>query len=114
MMGDHQVLVRFYHISGDAALQCADAILVFSIGRLVQFQTEPGAGLADGAPHRGCILADPRSEDEAIETAERRRERGDVAGNAIAKQVDREARPRVVAGQELAEIRRDPGEPQHA
>ena len=74
MTGDHQVLVGFYHKSGDTALGCADAILVSSIGHLVQFQSEPGAGLADGTPYRGRILADPGSEDDAIETAERRGE----------------------------------------
>src|ERR1700726_4507969 len=114
MAGDHQVLVRFYHISRNAALRCANAILMFSIGSLVQFQSEPCTCPADGAPYRGRILADPGGEDDAIETAERRGERCNVAGDAIAKQLDREAGTYVVTGQELAEIRRNTGKPQHA
>ena len=35
-------------------------------------------------------------------------------GDAIAKHLDRKARARLVAGQKLAEIRRNPGEPEHA
>src|SRR5260221_14606507 len=107
MTGDHQVLVGLYDKSGDAAVWRADALLVVPVGRLVQFEPQPAAGSADCASHRRRILADAGGEDDCIPASQRRPERGDMAGNAIAKHLDCEARTWIVAGQKLAEIRRD-------
>src|SRR5208337_2522582 len=102
--GDHQILVSLYNIGGDAAVRRADALLVVPVRRFVQLQPQPGTGPADRASNRRRILADPGGEDNSIQSAERCRKRGDGAGNAIAKQLDRKARTRIIARQKLAEI----------
>src|SRR5271167_3102743 len=114
MPGNHQVLVGPYHISADPAVGRTDAPAVLLVGRFVQLEPQPSAGAADSAPHRRRILPDPGGENDPIEAAERRGERRNMAGNAITKYLDREAGTRVVTGQELAEIRRNTREAQHA
>src|SRR5262249_49477619 len=102
MAGNHQILVGLDHIGGAAPSRHADALLVLPVGRFVALQTQPGTGAADCASHLCRILADTGSEHDSVEAAQRRAERGDVAGNSIAKHLDRKARTRVVAGQEFA------------
>src|SRR5262249_19291802 len=105
MAGDHQVLVGFYHIGADPALPCTDTGPMLLVGPLVEFDPEPAARSADGAAHRRGILADPGGEDDALETAQRHRERGDFAVPAVAKDLDGKARAWLLARQKLPEIR---------
>src|SRR5215831_16137466 len=113
MAGNHQILVGLYHVSGDAAVRRADALLLVPVGRFVQFQSEPSAGTTDGAAHRRRILADPGGEYDPVEAAERRRKRGNVTGDTVAEHLDCKARTRILARQELAEVRGNAGEPEH-
>src|SRR5580704_1979918 len=101
---DHQVLVGFYHICSHTAARRAYARLMFPVGPFVQVHPQPSAGAADGTAHRRRILTDASREDNSIEAAERRRERGDMADNAIAEYLDRKTRTRIVTGEELAKI----------
>src|SRR5215472_1506653 len=112
--GDHEILVGFYHISADAALRRADARLLLSVGGLVELDPEPGAGPADGAAHGCRVFADACGEDDPVETAERRCERADLASGSIIKHLERKSRPQLRAGQQLAKIRGNTREPQHA
>src|ERR1700730_3545999 len=109
MAGDHQVLVGFYHIRADTARRCGDARLMLAVRRLVELEPQPAASPADGAAHRWGVLTHPCGEDDPIEAAERRRERGDVRGGAIAKPLDAKSRAGLSACQKLTEIRRSPG-----
>src|SRR5215469_15756753 len=101
MAGDHQILVGLYNICADAAGSRADPLLMLAIGRLVEVQPQPAAGSANCTAHRRCIFADTGSENDAVKAAERRGERGDVPGDAVAKYLHREPRPRLVTRQEL-------------
>ena len=73
----------------------------------------PTAGTGTG-PFSAADIKRRMAEREAAKAAERRRERCNVAGNAIAKHRDRKASTRTVAGQEFPEIRRNTRKPQHA
>src|SRR5215472_14479065 len=95
---NHQVLVGFYYIGGDTAIGRAYAFFVFPVGCLVQLEAQPSAGVADRASDRRGVLADPGGEHDAIEAAQRRGERADVAGNAVAEHLDFKTSARVVAG----------------
>src|SRR5262245_46201727 len=114
MAGNHQVLVGLYHIGSDPAAGGGDPPLVLAVCCLVQLEPEPVTGPTDSAPHRRRILSDTGGEDDPAEAAERSRKRSNVAGNAIAKQLDGKAGTRIITGQELAEIRRNTGKAEHA
>src|SRR5580692_12926665 len=113
MARDHQILVGLDHIGSDAAPRRADAFFVRLVGHLVQFQPQPCARMADGAPHRRRILADAGRKDNSVEATKRGRKRGDMTGSAIAEYLDRKTRTSIITGQELAEIRRNTRHPQH-
>src|SRR5690242_8845985 len=98
MAGYHQVFISLYHVGGDSAVSPADALLVLAVGRLVQLQPKPSTGPADHASYPCCILAAPGGEHDAIEPAQRRGERADVASDAVAEHFDCETSPRVIAG----------------
>src|ERR1700730_2759334 len=110
---DHQVLVGLYHICGHTAARRAYARLMFPVGPFVHFHHPPRAGAADGTAHRRSMLADAGRKDNSVKAAERRRKRGDMAGSAVAKHLDRKARAGVVASEQLAKIGRNSREPQH-
>src|SRR5712671_77536 len=111
---DHQILVGFYNIRGDAAVRRADAFLMFAVGCFVQLQPEPTTSPTDRASHRRRILTDTSREHDSIETTERCCERGDMAGYTIAKHLDSKARSGALTGQELAEIGRNTRKAKHA
>src|SRR5205814_6110777 len=98
MAGDHQVLISLYHVGGDAAVSGGDALLVLAVGCLVQLQPKPSTSLADHASYPRRILAYPGSEHDAIEPAQRRGERADVASDAVAEHFDCKTSARFVAG----------------
>src|ERR1700758_567142 len=95
--GDHQILVGLYYICANTAGWRADALLMLPIGLFVKVQTQPAAGSADRAAHRRRILTHTGSEHDAVKAAKRRGERGDMPGDAVAKYLDREPRPRLIA-----------------
>src|SRR5215467_5767038 len=98
MASNHQILVGPNDIGGDAAPGRAYAFFIFPVGGFVQLEAQPGAGSADRASDRRGILADPGGEHDAIEAAQRRGERADVAGDAVAEHFDCKTSARVVAG----------------
>jgi hypothetical protein len=109
--GNHQVLVGLDYIGGYAAMRPADALRIRVVGRLVKLDPHSLACTADRGPHRCRILPDSGSEDDPIKAAQRRRERADVASDAIAEHVDRKVRAWVLAGKEFAEIGEIPESP---
>src|SRR3984893_15874228 len=110
---DHQVLVGLYHICGHTAARRAYARLMFPVGPFVQFHPQPSAGAADGTAHRRSMLADTGRKHNSVEATKRGGERGDVAGDTIAEDLDRKSRTRIVTSQELAEVGRNTRQAQH-
>ena len=78
-MSDHQVFVGLDDKGRDAT---GPVTLIRAwccrVGRLVEFQAEPGAAAADLAADRRGIFADAGSEYDAVETTEGSGERGDL------------------------------------
>src|ERR1700730_2054978 len=110
---DHQVLVGLYHICGHTAARRAYARLMSPVGPFVQVHPQPSAGAADGTAHRRRILADTGRKHNSVEATKRGGERGDVAGDTIAEDLDRKSRTRIVTSQELAEVGRNTRQAQH-
>ena len=84
----------------------------FAVG--VELHAHPGAGMADSVPDRRRVLANAGGEDDAVQPTHRPGERGEVARDLVDEDLDREAGARLVALQQVAEVRRDAGQPQHA
>src|SRR5262249_29798807 len=113
MTRDHQVLVRPDDKGCDAAVRCADPGLMRVVRRHIELETKPGACPADLLTDGGGVLAAAGGNPQAIEPAQRRRKRADMPCDVVAEEVYREARARLVAGQQLAEIRRHSGKAKH-
>ena len=65
----------------------------------VKLDAEPCRVAANAFADGGRVLADAAGEHDRIQPAKRGGERTELAPNAIAKQIDRELRPRIARGE---------------
>src|SRR4051794_19286185 len=72
----------------------------------------PVAAFDDLGACRGVVLANPAGKDEAIEAAQRCRQRADLADDTIYKQIDRLTRPRGGGSPQRPHVRRNTGNPE--
>ena len=89
MPGDHLLLVGRDRIDAYPAAVGRDARAARSIRLVVKFNAEPSAARADALADLGRALADAGGEHEAVEAAEHRSERTELAANPPDKQIDR-------------------------
>ena len=89
MPRDHQVLVGRYDPGRHGGAGARDPRATFGISLLVQGDAKPMRLPAGTRPYLGRVLADARSEDERIESAERCGERSELASDAVDEEVDR-------------------------
>src|SRR5262245_60839408 len=94
MPRNHQFFVGWNAPRRDSRSGRADAGAARSVGDRVDVDAEPGRIAAHTFADRCGVFADAAGEDDGIESAERGRERAELATDTIAVQIDREPRPR--------------------
>src|SRR5271165_2510650 len=107
MTGDHELLVRWYDIAGNAAAARGDAWPVSGIGLRVDRDAQPRRPRSDIRAQRRRMLADPGGEDEPIEAPHHRRQLRHHARATQAKGVQSEPGPRILTRQKLANVAAD-------
>src|SRR5262245_60295969 len=104
MPGNHQVFVGCDRPRGCSRARRADAWAARRVGDRVDVDAEPGRTAAHTFADRGGVFANAAGEDDGIESAEGGRERAELATDAIAVQIDREARPRIARGEQRPHV----------
>ena len=77
---------------------------VRGVGARIERHAEPRRRLADAAADLGGVLADPGGEDQRVDAAEHGGERADLLRGLVDEVVDREARRRIGAGEQVAHV----------
>ncbi len=90
---DHALLVRRNDPGGNGGAIGADAGLAALIALLVDLQAKPPASGSDLGAGPRVVLADAGGENDAVDPAQRRRQRADLADDAVDEQGDRLAEP---------------------
>ena len=98
----------------DAAARRRDAAGMRRVGLRRRARRRARRRPRRSGPHRCRVLADAGGEDEAVQPAERRGQRADVARDAMDEDLDGEARRAARARQQVAEVGGDAGQAEHA
>src|SRR4051812_21252980 len=77
--GNHEFLIGREHPGLDATGGSADGRPVFRIGCRVEFDAEPSGIAANAFANCGCFLADAACKHQRIESADRSRQRTELA-----------------------------------
>ncbi len=104
MPGDHQFLVGRDHPCRHFAGLAGDARRFSRVRVFVELDAEPRRRRADSFADLRRVLADACGEDEAVDSAERRRHRRDFLCRAIDEVVECQARGRLAAREQTAHV----------
>ncbi len=94
----------------DLAVGGADARPAGLVGGRIELDAEPGRVATQALADRRRVLADAGGEDERVQAAGGGGERAELAAEAIAEQLDGEARARVVAREQHPHVARQAGD----
>src|SRR5688500_17001572 len=114
MLRDHQLLVGRDDPRAHWAAARADAWTALLVGRAVELHPQPGRVAANALPQDRAVLPDAGREHERIESAERGRERTQLAPDPVDVEVHGEFRPGIVRAEQLAHVARDAGDAEQA
>src|SRR5882672_10591520 len=93
MLRDHQLFTGRNDPRGDPAAHRADARTALLVRRAVELQPQPCRVAADPFPEHRAVFPDAGREHERIESAERGRERAQLAPDPVDVEVHGELRP---------------------
>src|SRR6185312_6059379 len=104
MSRDHLLLVRRDNADLDTACRHRDDCGIAGISLFVDFNAEPAKAYANGDAYGRCVLADAGREHDAVQAAERVRERGSLPPDAVGKKLNGFRRSHVGARKQRAHV----------